>query len=88
MRLRLVADDETVGDPFGERRSTTSFAASKAEADEFYDSRALRTNATAEERRVVRQAYAGLLWTKQFYHYVVKNWLDGDPAQPTPPPSA
>ena len=38
-----------------------------------------------EERRVARQAYAGLLWSKQFYHYVVKDWLEGDPDQPPPP---
>jgi hypothetical protein len=35
---------------------------------------------------VARQAYAGLLTSKQFYHYIVKNWLDGDPDEPTPPP--
>ena len=34
---------------------------------------------------VARQAFAGLLWSKQYYHYVVKQWLDGDPAQPAPP---
>ncbi len=39
-----------------------------------------------EARRVARQAYAGLLWSKQFYHYVVKDWLEGDPDQPAPPP--
>jgi hypothetical protein len=42
---------------------------------------------TAEESRVVRQAYAGLLWSKQFYHYIVRDWLDGDSLQPTPPAS-
>src|SRR5439155_688852 len=36
---------------------------------------------------VVRQAYASLLWSKKFYHYVVRDWLEGDPAQPPPPPS-
>ena len=36
---------------------------------------------------VSRQAYAGLLWSKQFYHYVVKDWLKGDPEQPAPPES-
>jgi hypothetical protein len=54
------------------------------EADEFYDV-GVPAEATADERRVVRQAYAGLLWSKQFYNYVVKDWLDGDPQQPTPP---
>ncbi|MSU25171.1 MAG: hypothetical protein EXS32_15300 [Opitutus sp.] len=38
-----------------------------------------------EARRIARQAYAGLLWSKQFYHYVVPDWLAGDPAQPPPP---
>ena len=33
----------------------------------------------------MRQAFAGLLWSKQFYHFVVKDWLDGDPAFPPPP---
>ena len=54
------------------------------EADEFYRER-LPAAATEDERRVLRQAYAGLLWSKQFYHYVVEHWLDGDPAQPPPP---
>ena len=40
-----------------------------------------------EERLVARQAYAGLLWTKQFYHYVVEDWLTGDPNLPPPPES-
>ena len=34
----------------------------------------------------MRQAFAGLLWSKQFYHYVVRDWLRGDPAFPPPPP--
>lgn len=56
------------------------------EADEFYAARLPHT-LPEEERRVARQAYAGLLWTKQFYHYAVKPWLEGDPAQPQPPAS-
>ncbi len=44
-----------------------------------------RRGMTPEERRVVRQAYAGLLWSKQFYHYIVRDWLEGDPQQPPPP---
>jgi hypothetical protein len=36
---------------------------------------------------VMRQAFAGLLWNKQFYHYVVRDWLQGDPAFPPPPPA-
>ena len=57
----------------------------KAEADEFYQ--ALTPGAaSADEARVMRQAFAGMLWSKQFYHYNVARWLDGDPAQPPPPP--
>ncbi len=39
-----------------------------------------------EGKNIARQAYAGLLWNKQFYHYSVKEWLFGDPGQPPPPP--
>ncbi len=41
---------------------------------------------TPEQRLVQRQAFAGLIWTKQVYHFDVARWLDGDPAQPPPPP--
>ena len=58
----------------------------RAGADSFY--RALLPGAMGEdERNVVRQSYAGLLWSKQFYHYVVADWLDGDPGHPPPPAS-
>lgn len=43
--------------------------------------------ATPEQRNMARQSYAGLLWSKQFYHYVMKSWLHGDEAQPDPPKS-
>jgi hypothetical protein len=56
------------------------------EADEFY-AELLPTGLTEDEARVARQAYAGLLWSKQFYHYIVKDWLEGDPQQPLPPAS-
>src|ERR1700733_12410592 len=55
----------------------------KAEADEFY--LALTPGgASADEANVMRQAFAGMLWSKQFYLYNVATWLDGDPAQPAP----
>ena len=53
-------------------------------ADEFYAGR-LAAGLSEDEARVVRQAYAGLLWNKQFYHYIVRDWLEGDPQQPPPP---
>ncbi len=50
-----------------------------AEADEFYDA-CIPKELSAEQRAVSRQAYAGLLWTKQFYYYVVEPWMQGDPS--------
>ena len=40
----------------------------------------------ADARKVQRQAFAGMIWSKQFYHYDVQEWLQGDPTQPPPPP--
>jgi mannosylglycerate hydrolase MGH1-like protein len=73
----------TTPTPFG-REFDRTFAARLREADEFYATR-IPEATTPEERAVARQAYAGLLWSKQFYHYAVDEWLDGDPAQPAPP---
>ena len=56
-----------------------------ADADEFY-SAVVPAAADADSRLIMRQAFAGLLWSKQFYHYVVRDWLNGDPAMPAPPP--
>ncbi len=56
-----------------------------AEADEFYSLR-LPKNVTPDCRSIQRQAFAGLLWNKQFYQYDVRTWLEGDPAMPPPPP--
>jgi len=82
VRLRLCQVEEAPEEPFGasfdrvcERRL--------AEADAFYEAR-LPAGLPAEERRVIRQADAGLLWSKQFFHYVVNDWLAGDPSQPAP----
>ncbi len=55
-----------------------------AEADAFY-ARILTDALSADEQLVARQALSGMLWSKQFYHYNVARWLDGDPAGPTPP---
>ena len=55
-----------------------------SEADEFYA--ALGPDLDEEHRRVLRQASAGLVWSKQIYPYRVSRWLDGDPAEPPPPP--
>jgi len=56
----------------------------KAEADEFY-STIIPASADEDTRNIMRQAFAGLLWSKQFYHYIVRDWLVGDSAIPSPP---
>ena len=84
LRLSLFSEREPWV-PFG-AEFETMFERRIHEADRFFASR-FPTGATGEEKNVVRQAFAGLLWSKQFYHYVVKDWLEGDPAQPPPPPS-
>jgi len=61
------------------------FAERIAEADEFYSF--CPTGLSEDGRRVQRQAFAGLLWSKQFYHLAVDTWLKGDPGQPPPPAS-
>ena len=60
------------------------FELRKAETDEFYASR-IPQHLSDDAKNVMRQAYAGMLWSKQFYHYDVKTWLEGDPAGPHPP---
>ena len=55
------------------------------EADAFYET-VTPASLSEDGRRVMRQAFAGLMWSKQFYHYVVDEWLAGDPGSPPPPP--
>jgi hypothetical protein len=61
------------------------FEVRREEADEFYDSVLPAAMLSDDARNVARQALAGLLWSKQYYHYVVKDWLTGDSGQPSPP---
>jgi mannosylglycerate hydrolase MGH1-like protein len=61
-------------------------AAREGEADEFYAELTPET-ASEDEALVMRQAFGGLLWSKQLYYYDVARWLDGDPGQPPPPAS-
>lgn len=57
-----------------------------SEANHFY-AEIVPPNLTRDEKNVMRQALAGMLWSKQFYQYIVKDWLDGDPEFPSPPRS-
>lgn len=62
------------------------FADRLKEADEFYnDEKVIPVKLSDDAKCVMRQAFAGMMWSKQFYHYVVKQWLDGDSAMPPPP---
>jgi len=61
------------------------FAERIAEADQFYSFAS--PTLSEDGKRVQRQALAGLLWSRQYYHFVVADWLKGDPGQPTPPAS-
>ena len=78
MRLRLAPDPADLDETW-----SATLAARRAEADDFYAG--VAPAATPDEARVMRQAFAGMLWSKQFYHYDVARWLDGDPAGPPPP---
>jgi hypothetical protein len=81
IRVRLRGVSAGVGDDFDAVMATR-----KGEADAFY-AELTPTGASGDEALVMRQAFAGMLWSKQFFHYDVRRWLDGDPAYPPPPPA-
>lgn len=82
IRLRLTAEAERVTDDFGAVCDQT-LATRIKETNEYYIIEQLND----EQFSLVRQVSAGLLWCKQFYYYSVKDWAEGDPAQPTPAPT-
>ncbi len=87
LRLRwrpaVAANDLLAKDPFADHDEIMS--ARLADADEFYS--VLQSNIeNADARLVQRQALAGMLWSKQFYRFDIRRWLEGDPLQPVPPP--
>ncbi|KAG2750339.1 hypothetical protein P692DRAFT_20873278 [Suillus brevipes Sb2] len=73
---RSLEDECAFDDVVEERRE---------EANEFYSS-LLFGPISDDLKQVMRQALGGMLWTKQFYYFVQKEWIEGDPAQPPPPP--
>ncbi len=83
--LRLVSAEEAIRS-LHIRDFDQVFAARLREADEYHES-VSPVGLSEQERAVIRQGNAGLLWSKQFYHYVIKDWLEGDPAHPAPPES-
>jgi hypothetical protein len=89
IRIRLLdSNPATSGAPAQELFGPTFeavFDQRRKDADEFYEQR-LHAGMTEDPRRVQRQAFAGLLWGKQSYHYDVSRWLEGDRTQPKPDP--
>ena len=88
--LRLRADaGKTAAEHFTDNQSFIKdcqniFKKRLSEADEFYTS-VTPPNLSVDAAKILRQSLAGMLWSKQFYHYEVKRWLEGDPAFPPPP---
>jgi hypothetical protein len=84
-RVRFRLTDSQLTDPLGAEFGDL-VAARRREADEFYDN-IIPATLSIDERNTMRQALAGLLWSKEYYHYEVRRWLQGDPKQPPPPAS-
>jgi hypothetical protein len=82
VRLRLADSDCKGENAFA--NFDEMFALRQREADEFYAT-VIPRDLSADAQNVMRQGFAGMLWSKQFYHYVVKDWLQGDPGNPQPP---
>jgi hypothetical protein len=85
VRLRFAPAEEksNQGNPFGPDFDQV-FADRLREADEFY-STVISEQLSEDAQNVMRQSFAGMLWSKQFYHYAIEQWLKGDPATPPPP---
>ncbi|MEO1670110.1 MAG: glucosidase [Cyanobacteria bacterium J06631_2] len=83
IKLRL-SNKANLAEPLG--KEFDAIVASRiAEADEFYQ-QINQTPLNADLINIQRQAFAGMLWSKQYYNFDVERWLEGDPTQPTPPP--
>ncbi len=83
LRLKASSPDARPASGFGPWFDAL-FDARMREADAFYDAIAPQS-LDDESRMIMRQTFAGLLWSKQFYHFVVKQWLEGDSAYGPPP---
>ncbi|GAB4278281.1 MAG: glucosidase [Opitutales bacterium] len=82
--MRLFSKEEAPrGKPLGPTFQST-IQKRIEETDAFY-TKISPKNLSPEERSIERQANAGMLWSKQFYHYSVKDWMKGDPNYPKPP---
>jgi len=82
VRLRLAPEGAWPEEPFG--KFDDIMARRIAEANHYHGS-VRNTPMNPDERRVVRQSDAGLVWSRKFYHYIVEHWQEGDPGYPAPP---
>ncbi|GCE18986.1 MGH1-like glycoside hydrolase domain-containing protein [Dictyobacter kobayashii] len=83
LRLRL-SNNAAMSDLFEATNFSALFQTRQQEAAEFYQ--AVNPNPLSDDlRNIQHQAFVGMLWNKQFYYYMVKEWLNGDPAYPPPP---
>jgi len=83
IKMRLYSEKQEPKEVFGNSFNQV-FEERIKEHDEYYDV-IVPKELHAEEKNVVIQGFAGMLWTKQFYYYVVKEWLEGDKNNPPPP---
>lgn len=74
---QAINDDELFDECINERRM---------EADEFYHHLQSSGAASDDLQQIMRQAFGGLMWSKQYYQFIQKEWIEGDPSQPRPPP--
>ncbi|MDZ8183874.1 MAG: glucosidase [Nostoc sp. ChiSLP02] len=81
--IKLRLSDTNLDSPFGNDFETV-FQTRQQEADEFYKA-VCPLDISDDLRNIQRQSFAGMLWSKQYYHYVVYDWLNGDPNPPKPP---
>ncbi len=82
IKLRLYSENDKPSDGFANFDEVLELR--KNESEEFYRNKIVE-DLSEEKYNIVKQAYAGLLWNKQFYFYIVKDWINGDKNQPPPP---
>ncbi len=84
LRLRLTAEALDAGPVEAFRRFDQTVEKRRGEADAFYATK-IPATLSADQTRIARQAYAGLLWSKQYYQFIVPEWVKGDEGHPSPP---
>jgi hypothetical protein len=82
LRLSALVGDHPLEAPFADFDAIIDQR--RDEADEFYHA-VIGDHSSPEAKAIARQAFAGMLWSKQYYHFVVTDWLEGDPGEPAPP---